>query len=111
MAVDGLKLSITSAKLKELVEQRIEYHTKKAAFCEGKASAQAKEQREFDELAEEQFKVGTSNMPGVSWDSQFRHHRDRVTIFSFMREHLIPNETYILGEEDLRKLEVLPRHW
>jgi hypothetical protein len=111
MAIEGLKLSITSTKLKELVEQRIEYHAKKAAFCEGKAGEAQKEQQEWNEMAEAQFKGLSNQGPGVRWEDQLRHHRDRVTIFTFMRTHLIPDETYILGEEDLRKLEVLPRHW
>lgn len=113
--VEGLKLSITSQQLKALCQQRVEYHTNRAEFCAKKAEREKEDSAELDQLADqavEQMKYANS-MPLMSrattWTQQAKHHTDRATVFKFMAGHLVQNASYILGEDDLRKLEVLPQ--
>ena len=53
-----------------------------------------------------------SGLPSAanSLKQDYERHNDRVVLFKFMAEHIIPNETFILDENDLRKLEVLPQY-
>lgn len=120
MSIEGIKLSITSAELKKLCEARVEYHSTRARWNETKLKElkptfdQATEDAEDE--AEEQFKAmtyannGNNNDPLDRFKRGARHHRDRAVVFRFTAAHVIENETYILTEEDLRKLEVLPRY-
>lgn len=112
MAINGLKLQITSAQLEKLLTQREEYHLTRAKKFEERAKVEKQDEDEAMEDAFEIGKYGTSNVArgfgGQSAAERFRHHTDRATVAKFRREHLLPNETYILEEEDLRLLEVLP---
>lgn len=112
--VEGLKLSITTQQLKKLCEQRVEYHSNRAAFCAERTEREKKNDSEMEHLNEEaveQFKYTNSQVVSRAdtWAQQVKRHTDRATVFKFMGAHLVPGATYILGEDDLQKLEVLPR--
>jgi hypothetical protein len=112
MAIEGVKLQLTSEKLKKLLEGRAEYHSKKAEFYKTKAKELAPQMEEFEEEAEEIGKMSNSNRYGSedpvdSLNKKGKHHTDRATYFRFMAENLIPNETFILQEHDLQRLEVM----
>ena len=111
MAIQGLKLSMTSDELKTTMLKRIEYHQEKADWLGTEMKRLGPELAKFADDAQAQGKFGTSNRIGGVEDNfkaEFARHTDKVTLFRFMAEHVIPNETYILDENDLRKLEVLP---
>lgn len=111
MAIQGLKLTMTSDELKKTMLDRIKYHKDKSDFLEREIKRLEPELSKFGEEAEAQGKYANSGGPGGNlngFKSSLAHHVDRVTLFKFMAEHVIPNETYILDENDLRKLEVLP---
>lgn len=123
MAIEGIKLSITSAELKKLCEQRVEYHSKRA---EQQAERLKKLEPTFKEIEQEDeesaneaahgFKYASSNAPGdedplAKIRRRFKHHRDRATVFRFMAEHVVVNETYVMTESDLQKLEVIKPSW
>lgn len=43
-------------------------------------------------------------------EGRLRSHKERFTLFAFMEEHVIPNETYRLTENDLTRLEIVSRY-
>lgn len=112
MAIEGLKLQMTSAEMVKTMQDRIKYHADKVVWLEQKIKELAPEFEKFADEAQAQGKFATTNRIGAGtidgFKSSLSHHADRVTLFRFMVEHVIPNETYILREDDLRKLEVLP---
>jgi hypothetical protein len=115
MSIDGLKFSITTQKLSSLLEEREKFHRlrheKLAQRAETRGREDEEDREESDEMAAGQTKyaMSASSMLGgpMSLAQRARHHLDRSTVFRFMRENLIANETYILTEDDLRRLEVL----
>lgn len=121
MAIEGIKLSITSVDLKKLCEDRIKYHLGRAEWNATKLKELEPTFKEanadFEEEAFEQMKGMSYNSNARSGDPLERfktshaHHRDRATVFRFMAEHIIPNESYVLAEADLRKLEVMRAAW
>lgn len=113
MAIQGLKLTMTSAELKQTCENRIKYHQEKADWCAAEVERLEPKLEEFRHEAQKSGKMGRSNNvnnAAASFKTEFQRHFDRVTLFKFMAEHIIPNETYILDEMDLKKLEVLPSY-
>ncbi len=109
--IEGLKLTMTSAELKKTLESRVEYHQGRVAWLTVEIKRLEPELAKFTEqsLEIEKYVSNSSNNGLDTFKSQLRHHTDRATVFKFMAEHIIPNETYLLEEEDLRRLEVLPR--
>ena len=55
--------------------------------------------------------MGVSNDPTRSLLNSAEEHTGRAGLFSVLAEHLIPNETYILGDHDLTRLELISRHF
>lgn len=111
MAIEGIKLGIASDKLKTLLQGRVEYHTTKAKFCKEEAQRLEPAFKDFEDDAEAIGKFSNSNRGGGSNPlevlfSQGKHHTDKATYFRFIADNLIPNETYILQEHDLQRLEV-----
>lgn len=111
MAIQGLKLTMTSDELKTTMLNRIKYHQEKADWLSKEIKRLEPEMAKFADDAQQMGKAGTSNRMNNAVDnfrSEYSRHEDRVTLFKFMSDHVIPSETYILDENDLRKLEVLP---
>lgn len=112
--IDGIKLQLSTQELKELIVKRVEYHQKKHDWAAQKVKEIEPELGELDDEAGRQGKytnsLGNGN-PVSAFKQQAKHHGDRVTYFKFLAEHLIPNETYVLEEDDLRRIEVLSQHY
>jgi len=111
MSIEGIKLQLPTEKLKKLLEGRVEYHTTKAKFFKEKAKELKPTMEEFEEEAEEIGKFSNSNRHGMddpveNFAKRGKHHTDRATYFKFLADNLIPNETYILQEHDLQRLEI-----
>lgn len=108
MAIEGVKVQLSTEKLKTLLELRIKYHKEKSEFCIQKVKELEPQMAEFALDAERQGKFSNANTdPVIGFRSQGKHHADKATYFRFMAENLIPSETYILSEHDLERLEVL----
>lgn len=108
--ITGIKLQLSSTELSELAMSRVEYHGKKAEFFQSKAKEIAPAIEEFDEEAQQggKYMSGRNNDdPAQSLLSKAAHHRNRATYFKFLSQHVVPNETYILDENDLKRIEVL----
>ena len=113
MPIQGLRLSMTSDEMKKTMEERIKFHQEKADWVNGEIKRLEPEVEKFRGEAQAMGKTGRSNnVSGAlnNFKSEFARHTDKVTLFRFMADHVIPNETYILEEADLRKLEVLPQY-
>lgn len=113
MPIQGIKLSMTSAEFKKTCEERIKFHEEKAEWAHNEAKRLEPEAEKFRGEAQAMGKTGRSNnVTGAlnNFRNEYQRHFDKVTLFKFMRDHVIDNETYILDENDLRKLEVLPQY-
>lgn len=109
--IEGLKLQISSDELKKISAARAEYHAKKSDWFKSKAK---EIQPELDNFADEAANLGKySNQGNVveNLATKSKHHEDKATLFRFMAEHVIPNETYSLSNEDLVRLEVIGNRW
>lgn len=110
MSVQGLKVQLSTDKLRGLVVGRVNYHTKKADFFEKEASTRSQDMIGFAEQVREIGKVSLQPLGGniaEQMQNQSRYHRNLATYFAFLVENLIPDETYVLDETDLRRLEVI----
>lgn len=100
--IDGLKIHVSSEEIRGHLEKRAGYHRDKASFY----AKQASQLREGG--------VGTtghSNDPVGSLQSSQRSHEEKSAFFAFMAEHVIPNDTYQLSENDLTRLEFVSRYF
>jgi hypothetical protein len=103
MTVEGIKIAMTTEKLLSHLQKRIDYHKTKSAFY--------KEQVEKLREGGVKENMGVSNDPTRSLLNSAEEHTGRADLFSVLAEHLIPNETYILGDHDLTRLELISRHF
>lgn len=99
-------MQIATEELKTLILSRVEYHSKKFEFLE-KKGVELKEGLEGFEDEAENIGKFSSRGPADGIADKAKKHRDQATCFKFMASHLIPNETYVLDESDLRRIEVL----
>ena len=103
MPIEGIKIAMTTDKLRTHLQKRIEFHKGKSVFY----AEQVKKLRE-NGVAENQ---NVSNDPTRSLQNSSEEHTGRAGLFTVLAEHLIPNETYILGDHDLTRLELISRHF
>lgn len=104
--VQGLQIEVTSEKLKAIMAERVTYHLQKAEAYE----AQATKLRETMKNIEEDMELGkTSNGdPSQSMESKAREHKDKANHFQFMVDHVILNDMYRLGQQDMQMLGISP---
>lgn len=113
MAIQGIKLQMGTDEFKKICEDRIKFHQEKATWADGEVKRLEPETEKFRGEAQAMGKSGRSNNVKAALDNfknEFARHNDKATLFKFMLEHAVPSETYILDENDLRKLEVLPQY-
>jgi hypothetical protein len=110
--IEGIKLQLSTEEIRKTVQERIEYHQRKADWAKTEAKRLQPDQDDLDDEAESIGKyTNSTNNPVVSLKQTAKHHRDRATYFRFIEAHLVPNEIYVLTEEDLRRLEVLSNRY
>jgi hypothetical protein len=54
---------------------------------------------------------GLSNDPVSSLERSAKDHQEKAALSSFMAEHIIPDEEYILDEKDLACIELVSRYF
>jgi hypothetical protein len=101
--IEGLKIEIPTRELREHIEARAQYHRDKAEWYAGQVS-----NLRAGGLAEQRH---MSNDPVSSLERSEQDHREKCAFFSFLAEHLIPDETYRLTEADLSRLEFISRYY
>lgn len=106
--IDGLKIELPSAELKTLLEGRLKYHQQKVdAYQAQRAQLEKIEVT----LGEEARRMGKSSnaSPLENVEDAIKRHQNQTVYYKFMAEHVIPNETYRLCENDLHRLGVSER--
>ena len=98
--IEGLKIKVTSQEIKEQLESRSKYHKERAKWYETQVSSLRSGGVRLEAV---------SNDPVTSLESSAKHHKEKAAFFSFMAEHIIPNEEYFLSENDLLRIEIVSR--
>lgn len=99
--IQGLKFDVTTDELAGHLQAKITHHEERVAFYTDKAKA-------LDRGGAEAANFSGGD-PVRALQQKAGEHQNRVDLFRFIREHLIPNETYRLDEQDLLKLEIVSR--
>mgnify|MGYP001592540184 CR=1 FL=1 len=98
--IQGLHFDITSHELGSLLDARVEHHLERSTFYQ----RQARELR--DGMAESAAFTGGDPIRSLS-ESQAKH-EEAVATLGFLRDHLVPNETYRLTKAELTEIGLLP---
>lgn len=106
--INGLQVDVKSAELKSIIKSRIEYHTEKAEAY----SKQALKLKQTIMNIEEDVSHGkVSNGQDVSqgMEGKAREHKDKAIHFQFLLDHVILDDVYRLGPQDLQLLGIAQR--
>ena len=95
--IEGLGLTMTGEEVRNILRDRIDYHTKRAERWRQDAA------RENDQRTE-----AAQWMPGEWCQSEAEAEEWRAQRLSFIREHIDPSEVYRLGAGDVKFGELLP---
>ena len=95
--IDGLKLTFKGEEIKTLLDERRRVHEARAARWKGELARGPEDETEERPL-----------FPSHMCENQAEEEAWRVEMFTFMREHIDPDETYQLGKDDLDFGELLP---
>lgn len=100
--IDGLKLQMSSAELEAHLEERRAHHEERATFY----------RRQVDALRDGGVRPeAITNDPLSSLEKDMQRHQNKQALMAFMRDHVVPDETYQLDESDLARLEIIDRGW
>lgn len=101
--VEGLKFQMTSEELRDHLIARVKHHVSRREFYTTKA----------DELERGKAEgMGYSNGDPVrSLREKCDEHDRQVKLFTWMHDHVAPDESYQLDDKDLQRLEILGRGW
>ena len=116
LIVKGLFFHYTTEELAKLMRARAEYHDDRAAKKES-AMPELKKAVETVKNATEATTVARMSKVSASYhfdgdqveelEKDIRDHRNKAIVFRALAEHLVPNATYELGEDALRRLEIV----
>ena len=87
--ISGLRVQMTSGELSARLAERIAWHAQTAS-----------EYRRELRLPEDERNEPL--MPEHVIEHELHEHQEQVAVLTLLRDHLIPGETYVLGEQDLR---------
>jgi hypothetical protein len=105
--IQGIQLDVTAAELIERLGDRIAHHRSRAAACEAQLETLAGVETETYSADESIARIRFGS-PREGLRERLREHRARAAFLTFLRDHLVPNETYRLTERDLRTIDVIP---
>lgn len=101
--VKGLNVQLASIEIENILKTRIEHHQNRAALYE----KQIKVLGEGNDVEEIVSKFSNaSNNPITSLHSSLKTHQKKIVYFTFVKNHLIPNDVYELTTADLGTLEI-----
>lgn len=104
--IEGLVVEVKTDDLREHLRVRLAHHTSRAEFY-------AKQEKEFRENAEDaHIRMGQNThiqTHNALKESKVRHEKS-AQFFKFWVEHIILDETYRFGIDDLRTLEFIDSH-
>ena len=94
---DGLKLTFSGGELRTLLDERIDYHHRRADRWTQEKSRTAEDETEDAPL-----------LPEHICTNEAERHAWRAEVLQFIRDHVEPTETYRLSAADLEFGELLP---
>lgn len=104
--IEGFHVDLTSKEINNHIHKMIEYHVGEAAVWEERFGKEREREAAF---REQDPNFSRNFMPAAIGvddpESRIKAHRERVSYLTFLRDHLIPNETFRLTESDLTSLE------
>ncbi len=116
MIIKGLLYHYSTEQLAKQMRDRADYHDDRALQKEQalpelkKAVETVKASAEFTNVAR-MSKISSSYQfdsdQVESLENDIRDHRNKALVFRTLAEHLVPNATYELDENALRRLEIL----
>jgi hypothetical protein len=95
--VDGLKLRISGAELRKLLDERIRNHQRRAEWWEREQARTPAEQTEDEPL-----------LPDQMCENEAERHDWRARVLAFIHDHVDSADVYRLGAADLDFGELLP---
>lgn len=96
--IEGLKVTVKGAELRELCLKRSEHHRQRAkVYADQKASMDA---------AEIEGMNYSNGDPKRVLQDRLEQHENEASELQFMADHLNLSEDYLLGREDLHKLGI-----
>jgi hypothetical protein len=95
--IDGLRLTLTGAEVRTLLEKRIQAHARRAEWWRHEQARTPEEQTEEEPL-----------LPEHTCENEADRHDWRASVLGFIRDHIEFTEVYRLGEADLEFGELLP---
>lgn len=107
--IQGLQVDVKSAELKKILEERLKYHEDKNEVL----VAEASKLRESIKNIEEDMVVGKGSGGDVAQnlETKARDHKDKANYYKFMIDHVIQDDVYRLGQEDLARLGIAGRFY
>ena len=108
--INGLNFDIDTKELEEILNTKIQQFSAKASLYQEQAEQQ-------EELTRRQASIDDSDLPKFSNDqstnlrSKANEQLQKVKEFTFLRDHLIKNETYRLTRDDLNYLGIVHRRF
>ena len=108
--VDGFRIEMTADELIQHLDTRIQHHRTAATECDTKrirfeAVGSLPEEEEDGEVP---FLAAWPGY-GAELERRAEGHKRKEATLAFLRDHVIAQEIYRLGEHDLRLLELWPR--
>lgn len=103
--IQGLFIDVPSTELKAMLEGRLKYHQDKVTMYRGQLEGLEKLEAGLDEEARRMGKTSTAT-PKDSMQQAIKKHSDQVVYYKFMSEHVVPNEVYRLGDNELARLGI-----
>ena len=95
--IDGLKLTLPGDRLRAMLDRRIRWHV-------ARADSYARELERPGEQADAALRL----LPEHILEHERDDHADRADMLKLIQAHIVPEETYLLGERDLRFGDLLP---
>jgi len=102
--ITGFQLDVSSDELKNHLQIKADYH-------KGKAESYGRQLEGVTKLMSDEPNAGLGQTVNADTGlhNQYRSHAQRASFFKFCADHILPNETYRLTEENLIKLEFVER--
>jgi hypothetical protein len=103
--ITGLHVDVPSAELKILLQKRLEHHQSKVRLYQEQVEKMQQVNAALQQEAEG-FHKGSTRSPEESLRESILKHENHAIYYRFMAEHVIPDETYRLNEQDLMRLGI-----
>ena len=92
--IDGLKLTMTGVQLRTNIEGRLRWH-------QGEIRRMTKQLQGSDTTDAVEY-------PATMLENEISRAERQIEVLSFIRDYIVADETYRLGEFDLRFADLLP---